>query len=622
MFCYGVFEETRNFFENNPEVVRINILILLAVTSISFLFRRKYFVYTILSFILLGLGVSNRILLHTKGEPLTYFDMFLLREAIGVSKQYINKAIMIKAIIIVIIAIGILFSMWKFVKKQRFFSGWVVYSIIICVIVSMPISIKVARSNGVIEDRFWDIISSYKSNGFCYSFLATIEASKRKAPDNYNKNKLMKLKEEAHQQEKKQSIDELDVDVIMVQLESFFDPLLLEGISYNIDLISTFREMSNKYTSGTSKVSTFGGGTVKSEFEFLTGMSIDCFSPGEIPYNTVLRKNAVESVPSILKNYGLKTHAIHNFEGTFYGRDEVYKSLGFDTFTPIEYMSGFESTPLGWPKDEILLKYIDEALNSTVENDFIYVITAQGHGGYDYEEDYDKVIKIDGDINEGDKNQLEYYCNQLYETDQFIKSLIDYLEKRDKPTIVSFISDHLPSLNIINNELYNIEKYQVDYFIWDNIGLEKFDEDIESYQLSTKILNSLNVFDGIMQNIHNTFKNNTDYLDSLNILQYDILFGKHYYLEEQYPFEKVNTKLGIRNISIKDKYIKDGDLIIRGKNFTGSSRIFVKNKMYDTVFVDSTELRVIGFNNDINLVSVNQVASQAGRNNKILGNRE
>lgn len=619
---YGNLEETKNFFLNNTEIIRINILIIMAVTSVSFLFKRKYFVYTILGFILLGLGMSNRILLHTKGEPLTYFDIFLLKEAIEVSGQYIDKTMVISIILIFIIAISILFIVWKVMKKQQFFSGWIVYLMIFIVLLSTPMSIKAARDNGIIEDRFWDIISSYKANGFSYSFLSTIEASKRKTPDNYNENKVLELKEKVQQQEQINSIEDLDADVIMIQLESFFDPLLLEGISYNIDPISTFREMSDKYTSGISKVPTFGGGTVKSEFEFLTGMSIDCFSPGEIPYNTILRKQAVESMPSILKKYGLKAHALHNFEGTFYGRDEVYKNLGFDTFTPIEYMSGFAGTPLGWPKDEGLLDYIDAALNSTTENDFIYVVTAQGHGGYDYGDEYDKVIEVDGEIDENDKRQLEYYCNQLYETDQFIKSLIEYLEKRDKPTIVSFISDHLPSLNILNNESYNLEKYQVDYFIWDNIGLEKSDEDIEAYQLSTKILNLLNVSDSIMQNIHNTFKNDADYVDSLNILQYDILFGKHYYLEGQYPFEKVNTKLGIRNISVKDKYIKNGDLIIKGENFTGSSRVFVKNKMYDTVLIDNTELQVLGFDDDINLVSVNQVAGQAGRNNKILGNRE
>ena len=80
--------------------------------------------------------------------------------------------------------------------------------------------------------------------------------------------------------------------------------------------------------------------------------------------------------------------------------------------------------------------------------------------------------------------------------------------------------------------------------------------------------------------------------------------------------------MGIREISVKDKYVENGDLIVKGENFTGSSRIFVKSKMYDTVLIDNTELRVIGFDDDINLVSVNQVAGQAGRNNKILGNRE
>lgn len=615
---YGNLEETINFFQNNTEIIRINILIILSVTSVSFLFKRKYFVYTILSFILLGLGMSNRILLHTKGEPLTYFDIFLLKEAIRVSGQYIDKTMIISTIFIFTILISILFIIWKVVKKQRFFSGWIVYLLIFIVIVSTPTSIKFARENGIIEDKFWDLISNYKANGFSYSFLSTVEASRRKKPDNYNKENILELKDKVQEQQKIDSIGKLDADVIVVQLESFYDPLKLEGIIYSIDPITTFRELSNKFTSGEAKVSTFGGGTVKSEFEFLTGMSIEGFSPGEVPYNTVLRKQAVESIPNILRDYGLKSHGIHNFEGTFYGRDEVYKNIGFDTFTPIEYMNDYECTPLEWVKDNILVKYISNALESTEENDFVYVVTAQDHGGYDYDGEYDKLITVDGDLDETERHQLEYYCSQLYETDQFIKSLIEYLENRDEPTIAVFVSDHLPSLNIINNRVSNDDKYIVNYVMWDNMGLEKEDENIEAYQLSTKLLNSIGVSNGIMQNIHNEFKNDDDYKEKLNLLQYDILFGKHYCLENKYPFTSVNTKIGIKEITVKKKYMDNGNLIIEGENFTEFSKVYIKNKMYDTVFVGETELRVDNFNDDLDKVSVNQVARQAGRNNKIL----
>ena len=108
------------------------------------------------------------------------------KEAIRVSGQYIDKTMIISIIFIFITAMSILFIVWKVMKKQKFFSGWIVYLLIFIVIVSTFMSIKIARDNGIIEDRFWDLISNYKANGFSYSFLSTIEASKRKKPDNYN----------------------------------------------------------------------------------------------------------------------------------------------------------------------------------------------------------------------------------------------------------------------------------------------------------------------------------------------------------------------------------------------------------------------------------------------------
>ena len=299
---YKDFDETMNFFNNNPEVIRVNVLILMTVTAISFLFKRKYFVYTIISFVLIGLGAANSMLLNTKGEPLTYFDIFLLKEAIEVSSRYINKEMIISVIAIVIFVISTLVIIWKLVKKQRFFSGWIVYILIFITILSTPLSIKAAKDNGIIEDKFWDLISNYKSNGFTYSFYSTVKASKRKQPSNYNEKSILKLKDRVLAQEQVSSKDAVDANIIMVQLESFYDPLRLADVKFSKDPIPTFREFSKNYSSGEVKVSTYGGGTVKSEFEFLTGLSIDCFSPGEVPYNTVLRKQAVESMPSILRN--------------------------------------------------------------------------------------------------------------------------------------------------------------------------------------------------------------------------------------------------------------------------------------------------------------------------------
>lgn len=93
-----------------------------------------------------------------------------------------------------------------------------------------------------------------------------------------------------------------------------------------------------------------------------------------------------ESVSYDLKTLGYAAHAIHNNEGTFYDRHLVFSQLGFDSFTPIEYMDNYERNPTGWVKDEMLTNEILDTLRVTEGADFIYTISVQGHGAYPTEE--------------------------------------------------------------------------------------------------------------------------------------------------------------------------------------------------------------------------------------------
>ena len=90
------------------------------------------------------------------------------------------------------------------------------------------------------------------------------------------------------------------------------------------------RKLYENFSSGLVKVPTFGGGTVRSEFEMLTGLSMGFFPVGEIPNNNVLKRMPVESLAYILKDIGYTTSAVHNHTGNFYNRDLIYKNLGFE----------------------------------------------------------------------------------------------------------------------------------------------------------------------------------------------------------------------------------------------------------------------------------------------------
>lgn len=261
----------------------------------------------------------------------------------------------------------------------------------------------------------------------------------------------------------------------MVQLESFIDPNRLEGFTYSENPVPVFTELKENYTSGYLSVPAIGAGTANTEFEVLTGMSLDYFGPGEYPYKTILQQSTCESIAYNLKELGFGTHVIHNNTGTFYDRHLVFPNLGFDSFTSLEYMNHVDKNPLGWAKDTILTTEIIKSLLSTDQRDFVYAISVQPHGKYPSSPLGDEhPITVSSDvISEQDLVPFSYYVNQLYEEDAFLRSLIESLETYGEPTVLILYGDHLPSISAAEEYMAQGDLLQTEYvfgtiLVWKN----------------------------------------------------------------------------------------------------------------------------------------------------------
>ena len=117
-------------------------------------------------------------------------------------------------------------------------------------------------------------------------------------------------------------------NILFLQLESFFDPTLVNYLDISEDPIPNFRKLMEEYSSGYYKVPSVGAGTANTEFESITGMSLHYFGPGEYPYKSILKETTCESAPYVLKNLGYTTHAVHNNEANFYGRRSYFPESG------------------------------------------------------------------------------------------------------------------------------------------------------------------------------------------------------------------------------------------------------------------------------------------------------
>ena len=404
--------------------------------------------------------------------------------------------LVVSTIVVITVIVKIGFKSSKYIKKTN-------HKIMVPVVSTMLVMIilltKVNVQAEIISDNFSNIADAYKDYGVPYCFLSSVIGTGINRPVDYSEESVQTIVEkngdDSYPDKSKMP------NILFLQLESFVDPTTIQNLSFSEDPVPNFRMLKDKYYYNFIQYLYLGAGTANTEFEILTGMSMDYFGPGEYPYKTILREKVAESIPYNLKELGYNTHAIHNHEGSFYGRNTVFSRLGFDSFTSKEYMDVTEYTPNGWAKDSILTDKIMKALDSTEGQDFVQTITVQGHGAYTGVMEYNHEINVSG-INEEEQSAYEYYVNQMHEMDDFIGELIETLSNYDEDVVLVMYGDHLPSLGLKADDMESNSEFNTEYVIWDNIGLEKEVQDVNSFQLGATVLNKLGIHNGTLTKFH------------------------------------------------------------------------------------------------------------------------
>ena len=176
--------------------------------------------------------------------------------------------------------------------------------------------------------------------------------------------------------------------------------------------------------------------------------------------------------------------------------------------------------------------------------------------------------------------------------DTFIGDLIDAINEADEPTVMIIYGDHIPALDV-KEENYKLDSlYETRYVIWDNIGLEKEDRNIASYQSGAILLDDAGLsHEGILFDYQQTVsEDDPSYLDDMEAIAYDMLYGKNYVFGGKSPYQPSDMKMGHKDISIKE-IKKIGDrYYIRGSNFTERSIISLNGKQLSTVYLSPTLL--------------------------------
>ncbi len=240
-------------------------------------------------------------------------------------------------------------------------------------------------------------------------------------------------------------------DIVVILSESFFDPTIMNGYPRGTDLTPNMHRLEQQGTSGRLHVPTFGGGTIRTEFEVLTGLSLRWFPSVQFPYLQIHQKR-IPGIVRLLDGEGYTTLAVHGNNPGFWNRTEAFKELGFDRFLSIS----------DFPPDDAALdgKYMsdksftDELLRQLPDSGpprFVLGISIEAHGPYDESPGIDTrvrdAIPVPAGITDPQgRLELQNYIYHMQHADQQLGRLVATLAARKRRTLVLFFGDHLPAL--------------------------------------------------------------------------------------------------------------------------------------------------------------------------------
>lgn len=609
------------FLSNHTLAFLYNALIIFASLTLVYLTKYRAQFRLLISGLWVFLGTVNGLILSNRVTPFSYTDLKCISDLFQMQNTTYFTAteatIVVSVVVSFCVFLGVFFAKGPRYQGKRH-TVLVSLSILAFVFVGIPVTTQAAQNSNILASYFSNIAQGYSDYGFVYGFSTSVVGRGMSKPVDYSAETIEAIETLVDSASQQTTVTpENQPNIICVLLESFADPYDVNFLNMSTDPVPNFHYLEDNFSTGHLTVPVVGAGTANTEFEVLTGMSMQYFGTGEYPYKTILKQTDVESIASDLSKIGYGTHAIHNNTATFYSRNNAFSMMGFDSFTSKELMNITTSTPTGsWPTDDILVEETIKALDATEgQSDFVYTITVEGHGDYPSEKILENpAIAVTGAADEASNNQWEYYVNMIHEVDDFIGDLITALNERDEDTIVVLFGDHLPTMGLTDADMKTDSIFQTKYITWNNMGLPKEDADLNSYQLLAQITNQVGIHEGTVLRYHQTQSDSETYLSGLENLQYDLLYGKRhaYNGEDLYPASDLVMDVEDVIISSVRKNNYTDTLTVYGSNFTKNTKIFVNGSKVSTRFLTPTFISTSLDNvEDGDIITVNTLGSKS-----------
>lgn len=563
-----------------PLMALANYAVFLAVLLIFSFFpnnRLRAALMWLLWFAAAVIGMVNQYKILYRFEPVLFSDVTLIGGAIEIARGGLSFSIKWAEIAIVLVALVLVLPMLLWVMKKEK-KAWAILPPVIGIVllaVLLP-AFTYGHSAGGKET---DLVTQFKMDGTVYTAVEQARYSsdmKRSTHSEQEVRQAYRTIAEAVPETKKGE----KPNIIFVLYESFCDESWLGNyVDLTRELMPFYNQLVKNCRTGRIYVPKTGGGTSETEFEVLTGIS-SRYSYN--PYSVGLP--VTSSLASVLGDQGYHTAAIHWFKGVYYNR---YRNLGMEGF------QNFFTTDTTWGPYQRIGTYIADnehfnaalqKLKETEERDFLFLMTMQNHGGYDYE-DWRIMLGADepftGDYSDHTRLVLSNYCYLLQQSDRELETFITELASLEEPTYVVFFGDHLPPLGTDTYEelgipLHGSASHITPYFIWTNAEKENSFEtaDMYAWELGAYVLDVTGLNRDPFLNYVNELRKNTAAEELTeagrhdpvyDMLCMDVLFGNQYsYQEGNIHPEKYDMKIGgDMTVLGYDTLERDGKLYVK-----------------------------------------------------------
>ena len=158
---------------------------------------------------------------------------------------------------------------------------------------------------------------------------------------------------------------------------------------------------------------------------------------------TLYQQNYFRGLPVLLKEQGYETAAMHAYEKTFWNRENIYPSLGFDHFFDSDYYEDDEDYT-GWSvvatNDKSFYHQSIDAMKTMKEPFYSFMITLSGHHPFEQKEE-DCRLKLKDPVK---GTIVGDYLNSVRYADEALEGFFDELKEEGlyENSIICIYGDH------------------------------------------------------------------------------------------------------------------------------------------------------------------------------------